>query len=351
MGIFNFKKKKTESDSKWKELSVVNLEQISHDTSVVTLRAENPALFDFVPGQYLTIAVEINGETVRRSYSICSAPSEGLKIGVKKVPNGLVSNYINNELKIGDTLKAMVPEGNFTLNEEKKLVVIAAGSGITPIVSIAKSLASNTTVRLFFGNKTKKDVLFNETLSQLSNVHITHYLTREEQDGWKKGRLNKATITEEIKLDLSLLKADVFLLCGPEEMIKEGIEALTMFGVSPQKIKYELFTTPVLLVKEEVDLGLDFNGDCLLSVTLDHETIELTMKSDKKTILDVVENAGFDPPFSCRGGVCCSCKAKVIEGKATMRLNYSLTDEEVKNGYILTCQAKPASEKLVISYD
>ena len=351
MGIFSFKKKKSGSDSKWNDLLVTDLQKISSDTSVVTLGIENEkaSLFQFIPGQYLAIEVEIKGVAARRSYSICSGPSEELKIAVKSVPQGLVSNFINNELKIGDTIKSMAPDGNFTLKDEKNLVVFASGSGITPIVSIAKSLSKDASMRLFFGNKTVDDILFHEDLKQLSQVQLINYLSRENNADYKKGRLDKANITEEIKADLSLLKADAYLLCGPEEMIKDGIDTLTFFGVSSQKIHYELFTPPVLLLKEETKI--DFKGECTMEVTLDHETIEITMKNDKQTILDAVENAGFDPPFSCRGGVCCSCKAKIIEGEATMRLNYSLTDEEVKNGYILTCQARPASEKLIISYD
>lgn len=351
MGIFSFKKKTSNNDSKWNDLVVTDLQKISHDSCVITLGIEKDkkTVFNFIPGQYLTIEVDVKGTAYRRSYSICSSPSVGLQIAVKKVTNGIVSTFINTDLKIGDTIKSMAPEGNFSIKDEKKLVVFAAGSGITPIVSIAKSLSPSASMNLFFGNKTEEDILFYDALTDLPNLEITHYLSREEHVNFKKGRLNKASITEEIKANLSLLKADAFLLCGPENMIKEGIDTLAFFGVNPSKIKYELFTPPILLLKEEVKV--DFIGDCALRVTLDQETIDITMKGDKKTILDAVENAGFDPPFSCRGGVCCSCKAKIIEGEATMRLNYSLTDEEVKDGYILTCQAKPTSEKLIITYD
>ena len=332
-------------------LTVSDVRQETADSVSIAFNVPSDLMerYAFKPGQYLTLRASINGEDLRRSYSICSGPSEELKIAVKSVPQGLVSNFINHELKIGDTIKSMAPDGNFTLKDEKNLVVFASGSGITPIVSIAKSLTTAASMRLFFGNKTVDDILFHEDLKQLPQVQLINYLSRENNADYKKGRLDKATITEEIKADLSLLKADAFLLCGPEEMIKDGIDTLTFFGVSSQKIHYELFTPPVLLLKEETKI--DFKGECTMEVTLDHETIEITMKNDKQTILDAVENAGFDPPFSCRGGVCCSCKAKIIEGEATMRLNYSLTDEEVKNGYILTCQARPASEKLIISYD
>ena len=351
MGIFSFKKKTSNSESKWNDLVVTDLQKISHDSCVITLGIEKDkkTIFNFIPGQYLTIEVDVKGTAYRRSYSICSSPSDDLQIAVKKVSNGIVSTFINTDLKIGDTIKSMVPEGNFSIKEEKNLVVFAAGSGITPIVSIAKSLSPSASMNLFFGNKTGEDILFLDGLTKLPNVEITHYLSREDHANYKKGRLDKATITEEIKANLSLLKADAFLLCGPENMIKEGIDTLSFFGVNPSKIKYELFTPPILLLKEEVKV--EFQGDCALRVTLDHETIDISMKGDKKTILDAVENAGFDPPFSCRGGVCCSCKAKIIEGEATMRLNYSLTDEEVKDGYILTCQARPTSEKLIITYD
>jgi ring-1,2-phenylacetyl-CoA epoxidase subunit PaaE len=344
MGIFSFKKKTNNSESKWNDLVVTDLQKISHDSCVITLGIEKDkkTVFNFIPGQYLTIEVDVQGTAHRRSYSICSSPSDELQIAVKKVAKGIVSTYVNTDLKIGDTIKSMVPEGNFGIKDEKKIVVFAAGSGITPIVSIAKSLSPSISMNLFYGNKTEEDILFLDTLTKLPNLEITHYLSREDHATFKKGRLDKATITEEIKANLSLLKADAFLLCGPENMIKEGIDTLSFFGVNPSKIKYELFTPPILLLKEEVKV--EFQGDCAL-------TIDISMKGDKKTILDAVENAGFDPPFSCRGGVCCSCKAKIIEGEATMRLNYSLTDEEVKDGYILTCQARPTSEKLIITYD
>ena len=351
MGIFKIFSKKKEVSSKWHSLTIVKLTKISNDTTVVTLGVPEDLkeTFKFIAGQYLTLAVELQGKEERRSYSICSGVNEELSVAVKKVKDGKVSTYLNDLAKVGDQLEVMAPEGNFTISNEKTSVVFAAGSGITPIISILKNGGAGLKTHLFYGNKTSQDILFKEFLDGQAQVISTHYLSQEQGTGHKAGRLDRTAIMHEIKQNLDLLKADVFLLCGPEEMIKDALDALQFFGVSKEKIKYELFTTPVLLATKEAES--DFNGESKVTVTLDHETFSFNMKSKGKTILEVVENQGYDAPFSCRGGVCCSCKAKVTEGKAVMKMNYSLSDKEVEEGYILTCQATPASAEITISYD
>ncbi|MDG2504611.1 MAG: 2Fe-2S iron-sulfur cluster-binding protein [Crocinitomicaceae bacterium] len=306
--------------------------------------------FKFIPGQYINMLKSINGKEERRSYSICSSASEPMAIGVKRVEKGVVSSWFVNEAKVGDLIYLAKPQGNFTVPDEaKNIAALAAGSGITPILSILKSQDRFENMELLYGNKNKNEAMFLSEIDNLKNVKTQHYFSRSSAPDSSQGRLDKESLTKRIKADLNFLQNDAFLICGPEEMILGCIEALEFFGVAKNKIIYELFTTPVSLgveVKKE-----QFSGSSEISVLLDDESFEMTLKGDTKSILDAVEDEGMDAPYSCRGGVCCSCKAKVLEGSADMKLNYSLTDEEVADGYVLTCQAFPASPKLKISYD
>jgi ring-1,2-phenylacetyl-CoA epoxidase subunit PaaE len=353
MGLFNiFKKKETNHISKgFFELAVSDVKRLNDKSVMVSLEIpdELKSTFQFTPGQYLNFEIEIGGKKLRRSYSICSGINEPLSVAVKAIENGKVSNWFNTEVKAGTVLHVGKPEGNFKLDPEHKNVVsIAAGSGITPILSIAKSLGSGK-MNLYYGNRTLSDSIFIKELKAIENVLMTGFLSQEENTDFKKGRIDKDAFKEIIKSDLDLLKADAFFICGPEGMIHDVKEVLKFFGVTDSKIKFELFTAPTPVDSKPTET--EFKGISHVKVILDHETVNFDIKPGNSTILDYVEKNGLDAPYSCRGGVCCSCKAKVLEGQATMRLNYSLTDEEVKNGYILTCQAHPASENLTISYD
>ncbi len=353
MGLFDiFKKKETNHISKgFYELQVSDVKRLNEKSVMVSLEipTELKSTFQFTPGQYLNFEIEVDGKKLRRSYSICSDTNEPLSVAVKAIENGIVSNWFNKEVKIGTTLHVGKPEGNFKLSsEQKNIVAIAAGSGITPILSIAKSIGSGK-MNLFYGNRTLSDAIFINEIKAIENVEMTGFLSQEENAEFKKGRINKEALMEIIKGDLELLKADAFFICGPEGVVHDAKEVLTFFGVHNSKIKFELFTTPTEI--EAKSSEEEFKGTSHVKVILDHEVATFDMKQGNSSILDLVEKSGLDAPFSCRGGVCCSCKAKVLDGKATMRLNYSLTDEEVKNGYILTCQAHPASENLTISYD
>jgi ring-1,2-phenylacetyl-CoA epoxidase subunit PaaE len=352
MGLFDiFKKKDKEKSSRgFHELKVSEIKRLNENSVMVSLDvpSELKENFQFIPGQYLNFEMEIKGKKLRRSYSICSGPNESLSVAIKAVENGVVSNWFNQKLKVGDILHVAAPEGNFTLNSEyKNIVAIAAGSGITPIMSISKAL-NNGQVHLFFGNRSKSDAIFLSEIQTMSNVQFTGFFSQEDAEGFHKGRIDKANFTEIIKSDLNILKADAFFICGPEGMIHDVKETLKLFGISDKKIKFELFTAPTAVEKSP---EVDFKGTSEVTIILDHEQLTFEMKPGNATILDLVEKNGMDAPYSCRGGVCCSCKAKVLEGKATMRVNYSLTDEEVNQGYILTCQAQPSSEKLTVSYD
>ena len=355
MGLFKlFRNKEKDSviSKGFYELRISDIQRLSKSAVKVSFDVPEhlKSVFHFIPGQYLTFELFLNNEKIRRSYSICSAPNEILSVAVKAVENGKASNWFNEVARIGDLISVAKPEGNFTLDSSAKTIVaIAAGSGITPIVSIAKSLSNDTEMHLFYGNKSEEDALFLNDLLKLPQLKITNFLSQEKKDGFKSGRIDKTTFTEIIKADLNLLKAAVFYLCGPEQMIMDIQEILLFFGVPAKKIKFELFTTPVLAkIAEPVS---SFSGLSKVTVIIDGESECFDIKADGPTILDTAEKNGMDAPYSCRGGVCCSCKAKILEGTASMRLNYSLTEEEIENGYILTCQAHPTSETLIVSYD
>lgn len=358
MGIFSFKRKdKSESEKGPKgffSMKVLEVRKLTNDAVqiVFDLPSDLKSKFQFVPGQYVNIAVDINGKNERRSYSICSSKEEPLSIAVKAVKDGKVSNWVNDVLRPGDHLWVSSPEGNFKLEDQHmNIVCIAAGSGITPILSMIKTMESKKGAsRLLFGNRYCNNIMFQEKIQGLNSVKTTLFLSGEDKNDFRSGRINKDNLTEIIKEDLDLLKADAFFICGPEEMIKEAKNTLTFFGVPENKVKFELFT-----VSENSDDGKakesDFSGMSHLKVILDDEIAEFDLDANGKTILTAVEASGLDAPYSCRGGVCCSCKAKVLQGNAVMKMNYSLTEEEIAEGYILTCQAHPASEKVVISFD
>jgi ring-1,2-phenylacetyl-CoA epoxidase subunit PaaE len=352
MGLFGkiFKEKGAKPPKGFVEVTVKSIDSVGKDTVKVSfdIPSENETDFVFTPGQYLVIAPIINGKEVRRSYSICSAPSEDLAIAAKRVENGLVSNWLNDELKAGDMIYISKPEGSFTIpNDSKNIVLIAAGSGITPMISFMKS-ETEQSFKLFYGNRTEKDILFKNELDNL-NIEKKYYLSREEVSGCVNSRINKESFTAVLKEDLSILQSDVFMLCGPEEMIFEISDLLKSFGVSENKVRFELFTTPT---KEKSDkkASSDFKGKAELTVIVDSEK-ETFAISAKENILEKALMEGLDVPYSCKGGVCSSCKAKVLEGTVDMDINFSLTDKDVEEGYILTCQAKPTSDKIVVSYD
>lgn len=359
MGFFGLFKKdsntKTSTKKGFHEIPVAAVEKLTADTVKVILDVpENlRSEFQFIPGQYVNIALDLNGKEERRSYSICSGPKEPIAFAVKVVKNGKVSTWLNKELLPGQNLFVVHPQGNFILDKAaKNVVAIAAGSGITPILSIAKAMeATGNEMKLFYGNRTKATTIFSEELKQLKHLKITHFLSGENAEGAISGRITKDALTEQIKADLNVLKADAFFICGPEQMILDVSSTLEFFGVAKSKIHFELFTTPVLMKKEETQVSSVFKGESKVKVILDSEVIEFNLNSSGKTILETIEKEGLDAPFSCRGGVCCSCKAKVLNGSATMSMNYSLTDKEVKEGYILTCQAHPSSEELTVSFD
>lgn len=355
--LFN-KKTKEKPKRGFHQLVVKDIKRVTPKSVKVTLEVpeELKTTFQFIPGQYINVAVDLSDNEIRRSYSICSAVNEELSIAVKEVEGGLVSNYINDDLQEGDILQVSEPMGNFQLKDAgKKYVAFAAGSGITPILSIVKSigLSEQGTVSLFYSNQTAEETMFKSDLDDLKSEHISvnYFFSRENNPDGGEGRLTETKVSELLRNDLDLLKSDGFYICGPEEMIVETVNALKTFGIPENKIHFELFTTPEIMIGKEVEIKADFNGISKVTVIIDDEETTFDLSSEGDTILDEVESHGLDAPYSCRGGVCCTCRAKIVEGSAKMDSNMSLTDKEVEEGFILTCQSHPTSETLKITYD
>ena len=346
-------------------LKVKEIVKETNDTVSVSFQVPEDLkeAYAFTPGQYLTLKLTINNEEQRRSYSICSSSAEDITVAVKRVENGLVSSNLNKVLIENDEMEVMTPEGNFTLEtdqaKKRKFVGFAAGSGITPIMSMIKELSmdeTETVFTLFYSNKMESDVIFKHQLDKLAgdNLKINYIYTRQKLNNpLLEGRIDKSKAAELIKADLSCLNADAFYLCGPEEMIFNVKSALEEFGVLNTKIKFELFTTPVLMAEKPKQQEADenFDGEALVTVIYDDEEIDFNLNKDGDTILDAAMDNDVDVPFSCKGAVCCTCKAKVTEGKVTMDANYALSDQEVEDGYVLACQSHPASAKVTLDFD
>ena len=272
-----------------------------------------------------------------------------------------MSSYLNNDLNVSDELEIMAPQGNFVLTPQNNqhYVGFAAGSGITPIISMLKTVLTqtNSIYTLFYGNKTEMATIFKKELDELHEQYKERftlnyiYSQQSSPDKLFEGRITKTKFEELVRADIELLKADGFFLCGPEQMIDEVSSGLSYLGVNKDKIHFELFTTPVKSSEPQTIIDSDFAGVSQVTVIMDGEEIAFDLPSDGNFILDAAIENGVDAPFSCKGAVCCTCKAQVIEGKAMMEMNYSLSDEEVEEGFILTCQSHPVTEKIVVDFD
>lgn len=355
--------------SKFHTLSVKDIRRETEDC--VSIAFEVPTHlqqdFQFIQGQYLTLLAKIDGADIRRSYSICSSPLDNeLRVAVKQVYKGIFSTYANQQLKVGDKLEVMPPEGRFftPINPENKknYVGFAAGSGITPILSILKTVLQsepNSTFTLFYGNKNRGSIIFKESLEALKNKYMgrlsLYQVLSQEQDNAPifNGRLSaeKCAVFSPKLIDLS--KVDECFLCGPEEMIFDIQGFLEKNGLDKKHIHFELFTSNAQKAQAEYAQThkADEDKQSKVSIIVDGTTFDLNMPYLGKSVLDAALNVGADLPFACKGGVCCTCRAKVIEGEVEMAVNYSLEPAEVAAGFVLTCQAYPKSERLVIDFD
>lgn len=354
MGLFNFKKnKKSKTPRGFHEIKIKQVRRLTNESVqiVLDIPADLKESFRFIPGQYLNFSITLNGTEYRRSYSICSGTNEDLSIAVKAIDKGIISNWFNSEVKEGQMILVGTPEGSFKLKDEhKNVVAFAGGSGITPMVSIAKKLQeTGGEMHLVYGNLSEEATIFKSELDNLSAVDVRYFYVESNKEDDRRGLLDRENVANYIKEDLSILKADAFFLCGPLPMIEGIEEQLLLFGVTKDKIKKELFTPPTPTKAANENEGTEMASS--VTVILDGENIPIQFTPKGKGILDQLNAEGYDPPYSCRGGVCSSCKSKILEGSATMKLNYSLTDEEVAEGYILCCQAIPTSDKVTISFD
>ncbi len=325
--------------------------------------------FKFIPGQYVTFRHKIGNEEVRRSYSICSGQNDGeLRVAIKKVDNGRFSTYANEALKAGDVLDVMPPTGNFTIknrdSKRKEYLAFVAGSGITPIMSIIKSVLegdNESCFTLIYGNRSKNSIIFREELEALKNkymlrLRLYHIISREYMDiPLFNGRINAAKCAEFCQSLVDLKNTDEAFICGPEEMILSVRQQLIDLGMPSGNVHIELFTSPDQ-PKESHEKWVsghkeDTEHKSKVSITLDGVTFEMDVPFNGVSILDAALKSGADLPYACKGGVCCTCRAKVLEGEVEMEVNYALDEHEVQDGYVLTCQSHPRTEKVVIDFD
>jgi ring-1,2-phenylacetyl-CoA epoxidase subunit PaaE len=330
--------------------------------------------FAFEPGQFLTLRTSIGGQDVRRSYSISSPRSlltqQGeLTLGIRPVEGGVFSNWAATDLQAGDTLRVMPPDGRFTVHKPRAIhrVGFAAGSGITPILSIMASTleeSPDSKFTLVYGNRRMASVMFNEALQDLKDRYpgrltLIHVLSRQAQEvPLLEGRIDGDKVRAIIAALLPVGSMDEVFICGPDAMIEATQQALLEAGVRPDRVHTERFTSPTLEAlpadqRQAAVLGhpaVRTDGEVALTVVLDGKPHQLRMGKDEH-VLDVALNAGLDLPWSCRGGVCCTCPAKDLEGAVTMDKNFTLEPWETDKGFVLSCQARPTTDRLVVSYD
>lgn len=321
--------------------------------------------FRFKQGQHLTLKTLIHGEEVRRSYSICTGTQENdLRVAVKKVDGGVFSTWANEHLKVGDTLEVMAPQGHFytelSPENEKLYVAFAAGSGITPVMSILRTTLEQepqSRFILFYGNRSFDTIIFREQLEELKNLHpdrlsVHHVLTRESLGSdLFKGRIDGSKCRRFGQFFFQPAEVDAFFLCGPEEMVFEVKDTLLELGANPKQVHFELFTTTGGPKKTAAAKAAYEAFEASITVIQDGAQFDFNLPSDGSTLLDAAMRAGADLPFSCKGGVCSTCKARILEGKVDMDVNYGLEPDEVEAGYVLTCQAHPTTKRVVVSFD
>ncbi|PKP26833.1 MAG: phenylacetic acid degradation protein [Bacteroidetes bacterium HGW-Bacteroidetes-2] len=355
--------------SKFYKIPVKEVYKDTKDCAVIAfdIPKELQQEFAYRQGQHLTLKAMINKEDVRRSYSLCSSPlDKEWKVAVKQIFEGKFSNYVAKKLKAGDVLEIMPPSGNFGVevnpNQEKTYVTFAAGSGITPILSIIKThltLEPNAKFKLFYLNRTAKSIIFKEEIEALRNTffgrfEIFYFLTKEHRDiELFNGRFTSEKIKQLTTSLIDIENVDECFICGPEEMIFLLKDELVKAGLSKDKIHYELFVTGITEEdKKRVEAALESKVIGTDITILDAgKEFHFTMSEEYDNILDGALAAGADLPFACKGGVCSTCKCRLIEGTIAMKINYALDEKEVAQQLILSCQAVPTSDKIVLDFD
>ena len=326
--------------------------------------------FQFRQGQNITVRTFIEGKEIRRSYSICSSPLDNeLRIAVKKIENGKFSSYANHQLKKNNTIDVLPPTGQFftELNpsNKKNYLAFAAGSGITPIISIIKTTLATeqqSSFSLVYGNRNRNSIIFKEELEALKNLYmdrfsVHHILSREKTDASVNyGRIDAEKCNALFKNLIDLELVNEFFICGPEEMIFSVKNWLESQGIEKRKIHFELFTVPGQnsVMNKPAERSALYPSNTSISkvnIKLDGITFDFDLAYNSEPILDAALKQGADLPFACKGGVCATCRAKLISGKVEMDNNYALQPEELEAGFILTCQSHPRTEQVVIDFD
>ena len=360
-------------------LRVSSVDRLCDDAAAVTFDVpdELAEAYRFTPGQSLTLRRRIDDREERRQYSICAAIGAAPRVGVRVVPDGMFSTWLVEQVRTGDEIDVQTPSGTFGPDPDLggRHVLVAAGSGITPVLSIASSLLANPAaeVTLLYGNRRASTVMFTDEVADLKDrfparFEVIHVLSREPRDvELFSGRLDADRLRRILTALIPALSAargpapppgadvDGFWLCGPFAMIESARDVLRELGVPAEKVHRELFFVddipPPPVEHAEAGRGADHGGpSSRVTVTLDGRTTELSLPRDRP-VLDSAQESRADLPYACKGGVCGTCRAKVVTGEVTMRRNYALEDDELAEGYVLTCQSLPVSDELALDYD
>ncbi len=349
-------------------LTVTDIRRDTRDAVVVTLAppAEAADAFRFIQGQYLTFSRRFDGEEVRRSYSICAGVDDGvLRVGVKRVEGGWFSTFMNEELKIGDTLEAMAPMGNFHVplapDAARRYLGFAGGSGITPMISLIRTIMARepkSSFTLVYGNRSTSAIMFREELEDLKNLHlgrlsIVHVLESEAGEiELFSGRLDREKCEALFTRWIDVKSADLAFICGPEPMMLAVADALKAHGLSETAIKFELFSSPRTgrAKPKTASSSRVHEGAATATIILDGAARAIAV-AEGQAVLDAALAASIDAPYACKAGVCSTCRAKLVDGEVEMEVNYALEDYEVERGYILTCQSRPRTAAITVDYD
>ncbi|WP_438964176.1 2Fe-2S iron-sulfur cluster-binding protein [Winogradskyella sp.] len=350
-------------------LKIKDIYKETDDCSVLTIDVPDALKneFSFHQGQHLTLKADINGEDVRRSYSLCSSPVEDKwQVAVKQILGGKFSTYVNESLDAGQNIEVMAPSGTFGVDivevASKNYLFFAAGSGITPIISMIKTHLKrepNSTCKLFYVNKTAKSIIFKEELEQLRNTYfgrleIYYFLTQEKRDiELFNGRFDDEKMDVLTKIFIDIPDTSEVFLCGPEKMVNYVSNYLMEAGLPKELVHFELFVTGLTEedIKRQERLAKQNVEGVEVTIIDGGKEFLFTMTKDYDNLLDAALNAGADLPFACKGGVCSTCKCEVKEGDVEMKINYALEEEELKQNLVLSCQAVPTTEKVIVDFD
>ena len=349
--------------AEFRALRVADVERLTDDAVAVTFEVppELAEAYEFLPGQSLTLRRIIDGREERRSYSICAPAGQPPRVGVREVPDGLFSQWLTGEVRAGDEIEVLPPTGRFTpeVTTAGHHVLVAAGSGITPVLSIAASVLTNpgSQVTLLYGNRRTDTIMFAEDLADLKDKYNTrldlvHVLSREPREAELfSGRLDGEKLRELLPALIEVETVDHWWLCGPFGMVTDAQAVLAEFGVDPARVHQELFYVddlPPPPVRHE-EAGIEGPSSEVL-IVLDGRSTPLTISRDM-TVLDGAQRVRPDLPFACKGGVCGTCRAKVVAGEVNLRRNYALDQSELDAGFVLTCQSLPVSDTVTVDYD